>query len=184
MAEGRVCDLFINQRCAECHDMNTMSNGNMSPDLGEVWRQGYLVSPQWEGELELDSASDCDIAYEEDDRLVARNHAAENGPKEYISVVRERSLWILIRDSLSPPDVLVLRTAGSKWNNAKLYGEFAALWFFLLTKDESGGRDPVTLPEWPSLCFDDRQNFALAPSMIESGRLLDMTSFNCSGEWT
>ena len=132
--------------------------------------------------MELDSASDCDNEYEEDDRLVARNHAAENGPKDYISVVRESSLWILIR--LGPPDVLVLRTAGSKWNNAKLYGEFAALWFFLLTKHRSEERDPVVLPEWPSLCFDYRQSFGFAPRMIESGRLPDMTACNCSGEWT
>ena len=32
----------------------------MSPDLGEMWHHGYLVSPQWEEELELDSASDGD----------------------------------------------------------------------------------------------------------------------------
>ena len=30
-----------------------------------------------------------------------------------------------------------MRTAGLKWNCAKLYGEFAALWFFLMTKDGS-----------------------------------------------
>ena len=43
------------------------------------------MSPQWEGDLELDSASDCGNEYEEDGRLVARNQAAENGPKGYIS---------------------------------------------------------------------------------------------------
>ena len=78
MAEGRIYDLFINQRYAECHGIDTMSNGSISPGLGEMWRQGYLVSPQWEGELELDSASDCDNEYEEGDRLVARNLATEN----------------------------------------------------------------------------------------------------------
>ena len=66
-------------------------------------------------------------------------------------------------------------------NNPKLYGEFAALWFFLLTKDGSEERDPVNLPDWPSLCFDYRQNFGFAPSMIEAGRLPDMTTFSCSG---
>ena len=182
--EGRMYDLFINQRCAECHSIGTMSNGSMSPDLGEMCRHGYPASPQWEGELELDSASDCDNEHEEGDRLVARNRAAENGPKDNISVLRGSSLWILIRDSLGPPDVLVLRTAGSKWNNAKLYGEFAALRFFLLTKDGSEERDPVTLPEWHSLCFDYRQNFGLTPSMIRSGGLPNMTAFNCLGAWT
>ena len=135
-----------------------------------------------EGELELDSAGDSDNEYAEDDRLAAGNHAAESGPKDYISVITGSSLWILIRDSLSPPDVLVLRMAGSKWNSAKLYREFTALWFFLLTKGGSEERDPVTLPEWPSLCFDHRQNFGFAPNMIESGRLPDMTAFNCLGK--
>ena len=78
------------------------------------------MSPQWEGELELDPASDGDTEYEEDGGLVARNHAAENGPQDYASVMRESSLWILVRDLLCPTDVLLLRTAGSKWNNAKL----------------------------------------------------------------
>ena len=81
MAEGRIYDLFINQRCAERHGVDTMSNGSISPDLGEKWRHGYLVSPQWEGELELDSASDCDNEHEKDDRLVARDLATENGLK-------------------------------------------------------------------------------------------------------
>ena len=32
----------------------------MSPDLGDMWHHGYLVSPQWEGELKVDSAKDSD----------------------------------------------------------------------------------------------------------------------------
>ena len=92
------------------------------------------MSPQWEGELELDSASDYDNVNEEVDSFVARDHAAESGPKDYVSVVRESSLWILVRDCCCPPDVLNLRTAGRRWNNAKLHGEIAALWFFLTTK--------------------------------------------------
>ena len=60
--EDRMYDLFINQRYAECHGIETMSNGSMSPDLGEMWHHGYFVSLQWEVELELDSASDCDNA--------------------------------------------------------------------------------------------------------------------------
>ena len=34
------------------------------------------------------------------------------------------------------------------------------------------------------LCFDYRQNFGFAHSMFESGRLPDVTAFDCSGEWT
>ena len=75
----RTCDFFINKRYAECFGIGTMSNGSMSPDLGEMWRHGHIVSPQWEGKLELDSVSDCDNEYEEDRRLVARNLATEIG---------------------------------------------------------------------------------------------------------
>ena len=101
-----------------------MSNGSIAPDLGDMWHHGYPVSSQWEGgpELELDFASDCDSAH----------GAMVKGMKDYISVIRKCSLWILIRDSLCPPDILSLRTAGRKWNNPELYGEFAALWFFLM----------------------------------------------------
>ena len=81
--------------------------------------------------------------------------------RDYINVMKEYSLWILIRDSLCPPDILSLRTAGRKWNNAKLYGEFAALWFSLTTKNEEAPTSP--LPEWPSLCFDYRQKFRISP---------------------
>ena len=60
-----------------------------------------------------------------------------------------------------PPDVLRLCTVGRVWNDAKLYGDFAALWFFLMTnKDET----PATqLPECPSLKFDYRDNFGFCP---------------------
>ena len=50
----------------------------------------------------------------------------ESSPKDYVSEVRESSLWASIRDYLTPLDVLAMRTAGLKWNCAKLYGEFAA----------------------------------------------------------
>ena len=39
----RVYDLFINQRYAECHSIDTMSNGSMSPDLGERWHHEHPV---------------------------------------------------------------------------------------------------------------------------------------------
>ena len=45
-AEERIYDLFINQRYAECHGVDTMSNGSISPDLGDMWHHGYPVSPQ------------------------------------------------------------------------------------------------------------------------------------------
>ena len=110
----------------------------ISPDLGDMWHHGYLVSPQWEGGLELDSASDCDNVY----------GATERCLRDYISVTRECSLWI------RPPDILSVRAAERKWNKAKLYGS--------------------PLPEWPSLCFDYRQNFGFVPSATESREWRDM----------
>ena len=56
--EGRIYDLFINQRYAECHGIDTISNDTISLDLGDMWHHGYPVSPQWEGRPKLDSASD------------------------------------------------------------------------------------------------------------------------------
>ena len=106
---------------------------------------------------------------------VKMNSAAESGPKDYISEVSESSLGASIRDYFTPSDILVLRTAGSKWNNAKLYGEFAALWFFLMTKDGS---------KWPSMCSDYRQSSGFGKGMFEPGRLPDLTAFGNSGEWT
>ena len=158
LADEQIRDLFTNQRYAECHFINTMSNGSMSPDLSEMWRQGYPVSPQWEGELELDSASDYDNENNEVDVSVTYDNATERSPKDNVSAARESSLWILIRDSICLPDVLCLRAAGKGWNDAKLYDELAALWFFLMTNKEDTSA-AVPLPEWPSLCFDYRQNF-------------------------
>ena len=62
-AEERINDLLINQRYAECHSIDTTSDGSISPDLGEMWHHGYLVSSQWEGGLELDSGSGDDSTY-------------------------------------------------------------------------------------------------------------------------
>ena len=86
-SKGRIYDLFINQRYAECHSIDTMSNGSISPDLGDMWHHGYPVSPQWEGGLELDSASDCDNANVEVGTAAEQDHATE----DHISVVRDSS---------------------------------------------------------------------------------------------
>ena len=84
------------------------------------------MGPQWEGELELDSDGDNDNENgNENDDFYEADSADESGPQDYISEVSERSLWDSTRDYLSPPDVLIMRTAGPKWNHAQLYGEFA-----------------------------------------------------------
>ena len=102
-----------------------------------------------EGGLELDSDNhyEHENEYEDDGSCEEFDSDAESGPKDYISEVSESSMWVSIRDYFTPSDVLFLRTAGSKWNNAKLYGEVAALWFFLMTKNGS---------EWPSTCSEYR----------------------------
>ena len=108
-----------------------------------------------------------------------------SGPKDYISEVRESSLWAPIRDYFTLPDVLATRSAGPKWNCAKLYGEFAASWFFLMTKD---GSEEGAQPEWLSLCLDYRQNFGFDHGMFDPGWLLDMpcalrNARDDAGEW-
>ena len=42
----------------------------------------------------------------------------------------------------------------------------------------------VSLPEWPSLRFDYRQNFGFDNGMFEPGQLPYLTGFKSSGEWT
>ena len=79
---------------------------------------------------------------------------AAGGARDYMSEVRESSLWAPLCDCLTPADVLVLPTTGSKWYHAKLFGEFAEFGF-LLMKRQGGDVPPFTpLPEWPSLCPD------------------------------
>ena len=114
------------------------------------------MSPQWEGGLELnfDNNSEDETDHEVGGRYDETDDAVEDGAKHYISDVRESSQWASLRDYFTPADVLVLRTAGPKWYNAKLWGEFEELWF-LLMKRKGGEEQPFApLPEWPSLCFD------------------------------
>ena len=116
----------------------------MSPDLSNTWHQ------EPDGlELNFDDCEDGN-EHENDGSYEEFDSDAEKGAKDHISDVRESSLWVSLRDCLTPADVLVLRTAGSKWKNAKLYGTFAALWFFLMTKSGGEEASPAPLPEWPS----------------------------------
>ena len=95
------------------------------------------MSPQWEGDLVLgsdDNSGDMaedeyeDWSYEELGVLL------QEGAKDYISDVRQSSLWASLRGCFTLADVLVLRTAGTKWCNAILYGEIAEIWFFIMKK--------------------------------------------------
>ena len=98
--------------------------------------------------------------------------------------MRESSLWAPLCDCHTPADVLVLRTTRPKWYNAKLYGELAELWLFLM-KRQGGDEPPMApLPEWPSLCPDYRQNLCFDHGMFGPGRLPHLTAFKGSGERT
>ena len=78
---------------------------------------------------------------------------------DYLIQVRDRPLWINFRDCPLPPDMLAMHTAEPKWNHAKLYGFFAAYWFFLMENGEDQKGESESLPEWPSLCGNIRQRF-------------------------
>ena len=69
----------------------------MSPDRGEMWRQGLPVSVQWDGEPGLGSDG------EYDDRNEAGDSDDDGGPKDSISQVSESSLWVSIRDFFLRP---------------------------------------------------------------------------------
>ena len=47
IAEERIRQLFVTRGRSEREGIDSMSRGSMSPDLGEMCRQGYLISPQW-----------------------------------------------------------------------------------------------------------------------------------------
>ena len=144
------------------------------------------MNPQWEGGLELNFGNNSEDGtdHEVDGRYDDTGGAGEEGPKDYISDARESSLWTSLRDCLTPAEVLVLRTGGPKWYNAKLYGEFAELWFFLMKG--KGGEEPpfAPVPEWPSLCFFIVRISSSIIGMFEPGWLPDLTAFEDSGVWT
>ena len=58
-------------------------------------------------------------------------------------------MWITIRDFFLPPDMLAIRTAATNWNHSKLYGSFAALWFFLMGKTKVRKENLSLLPNGP-----------------------------------
>ena len=117
----------------------------------------YIVSPQWEGELELDSASDSE----------STEGSMMQDIRDYTSIKWECSLWILIREGGMRRD---------------FFGDIAALWFFLMTNK---GDTPATqLPEWPSLGFHYGGNFRFAPRATESREWPDLNTFGCAGTRT
>ena len=96
--------------------------------------------------------------------------------------LHQRHKGVLVRDSLCPPDVIRLRTAGRVWYEATQNGDFAALWFFLMPN--KGGTATAQLPGWPSLRFDYHDNCGVASRARESGEAPDLLTFGCAGKWT
>ena len=144
-----------------------MSNVSISPDLSDMWHHGYLVNPRWEAELELDSASDSDSI----------SRAMVHDLKDSISITGKCSPWILIRDFLFPSNVIRLRTAARRWSNVQFSGEYAALWFFFMTKNEAMPTSP--LPEWPSRRLDYRDKIGFASLAMKSGKRSEFSTFGC-----
>ena len=117
VADERIRQLFNTRGYSEnVDDIDSMSSGSMSPDLGDMWRQWHPLSPQWEGELELGVDDDLsDNACERGD---------DEGLKDHLSETSESPLWVSILDFLTPLDVVFMRTGGPRWNHGKLYGSF------------------------------------------------------------
>ena len=78
MNDARIREIFINRGYCELDDLGSMPNGSMSPDLGDTWFQGNSLTPQWEGEqeLELNFASDYDNDNKEDDNCIIGDSTA------------------------------------------------------------------------------------------------------------
>ena len=145
-------------------DTDSMSSRSMSPDLGDMWRQGCPKSPEWEGEVELDSADE----EKEGDNAGAADENEGGGLEDHLKQVIECPVWVLVCDFFSSADVLEMRTTGLKWNIARLYGSFTELWFFLAKKEENDKSEP--LPEWPSLRYDYRQIYGFDNGILNLGR--------------
>ena len=68
-----------------------------------MWRYGCPESSGWDGDVELDSEEEVEEEEQE---------SAEDRLRQVI----ESPLWALVRDFLTPDDVLRTRTTGVKWN--------------------------------------------------------------------
>ena len=67
VADERIRQIFITWGYSVRDDIDSMSSGSMSPDLGDTWHHGLPMSPQWECGLELDSDNDNEDENERDE---------------------------------------------------------------------------------------------------------------------
>ena len=109
----QIADGKVQQGCSTgryhqtVDDSDSVSSGSMSPDLGDLWRQGCSQSPEWEGEWELD------FTEEEEGEVASHEEEIEGeGLEDYLKQVIESQLWVLVRDFVTSGDVLEMRTSG------------------------------------------------------------------------
>ena len=111
------------------------------------------------------------------------DNAAAGGARDYISEVRESSLWAPLCDCLTGRvcwSCVLLGPSGTMRNfmvNLQNYGSSSR-------KEKVVMGHPLPLPEWPSLFFDYRRNFGFDNGIFEPGRLPDLTAFEDSGKRT
>ena len=145
-----------------------MSIGSLCSDMGDTWYHEPPTSPRWAGAL--DWLRKIIVKIRRQRNLMYWAGGWEEQARDFISEVRESSLWAPLCDCLTPADVPVLRTAGSKWYDAKL-------WFFLMKTKGTDVSPPVLSPECTNL-------WHFGFGLFEPGRLLDLTAFTSSGERT
>ena len=89
-----------------------------------------------------------------------------------------KGVFVVDTDPLLPlPTEFRLRTARRKWNTATLYGEFAALWFFLLMNKDDCTTSGIAKSEI-------RDTFGFALRAIEPGEWSDLYAFGWTGKRT
>ena len=90
VADERIRQLFSTRGYSEnVDDIDSMSSGSMSPDLGDLWHRGCPESPEWEGELELGSADD----HEERDNAGSADENEDDGVKDCLNQVNDSPLF-------------------------------------------------------------------------------------------
>ena len=130
-------------------DIDTVTSGSMSPDLGHMWRQGCPQSPELEGELELGSVDED----EEGDNSGSADEKENEGLEDFLKQVKVHCGFWFVSSSHQPMSLKCARQdSGGIQQDCSV-----PLPFFLMKKAEKDESEP--LPEWPSLTFDYKPIF-------------------------
>ena len=156
-------------------DVDSVSSGSMSPDLGDVWRQGCPESLEWEGDLELGSA---DEDAEGDNAGLADENEGE-GLEDSLKQAIESPLWVLVRDFLSSADVLEIAHYRTQVECSKTIRSLCRI---VILPHEKRRDKSEPLPEWPSLKFDSRPIYGFDLGILGPASSLTVGDAN-SGEW-